>query len=303
MTTTRALGPGAAFGWITRAANLGRGNPRAVFGAVALLAVVALVPSVLQLALQYGFKLGPDQMLWVIGLIALLMMAVYPLLIGGLLRVIDDAEHGRPTRPAALFDTFRAGQGAGRLVGFGLILGVAYLGTFLVVIALFGPGLATWYMQLIAASAEPDNAAAMQTAMQTMPDGLGMVMALGTLAGMLFGGMYAIGFGQVAINDRSVGGALGDALAGTLKNLLPILVLAVVAFFGLLAFVIVVGLLLVLLGGIGGLVHPMLSLALMLPVYLLMVLVLYVVLFGVMYFMWRDICAAPEVDAGDRLAV
>lgn len=303
MTTTRALAPGAAFGWLKQAISLGRGNPRAVFGAVALLAAAVLLPSVVQLTVQYGLRLGPAQIQWVVGAMTLLMVTVYPLLIGGLLRVIDDAEHGRPTRSLALFDTFRPGHGAGRLVVFGVLLSAINLAMFTAVIALFGPALPAWYTQLVAASADPENTAAMQAAIQAAPDGLGIVMALGLLAGLLSGGMYAIGFGQVAIGDRSVGAAFADALAGTLKNLLPIVVLGAVAFFGMLAFVFIMALLLALLSAIGALVHPALSMALMLPVYLLMVLVLYVLLFGVMYFMWRDVCAAPEASSGSIITV
>ena len=41
--TTRAMGPLAALGWLKNAVNLGRNNPKAVFGGAALLLVTAVV--------------------------------------------------------------------------------------------------------------------------------------------------------------------------------------------------------------------------------------------------------------------
>src|SRR5690606_27429524 len=74
---------------------------------------------------------------------------VFPLLIGGALRVIDAAERGRPAAPTAVFDTFRAGQGGGRLIGFGLLMTALYLLVFGVLIGSFGPGLPEWYAQMM----------------------------------------------------------------------------------------------------------------------------------------------------------
>src|SRR3546814_13831584 len=115
-------------------------------------------------------------------------------------------------------------------------------------------------------------------------------MALGTLAGLFFGGVYTIGFGQVALRGRSVGSALADGVAGTLKNVLPIGLLEVVAFVGFFVFALVAMLVILLLAAIGGLVHPVLAMLLAAPVYFGALLVLSVVMFGGMYFIWRGVC-------------
>ena len=292
--STHARSPAAGWSWLMQAVNIGRSNPRAVFGAVALLALVGLVPSVIQLVLQSGLGLGTTASLGVMAACTLAMVVVYPLLIGGVLRVIDAAEHGRPTHAAALFDTFRAGSGAGRLVGFGVAMFVAYLVLFVAVVALFGQDFSGWYMELLSASTQNDPAAQAKV-LQDVPDGFGTMMALGTLAGLFFSGIYAIGFGQVALAGRGVGSALVDGVAGTLKNVLPILLLAMVVFAGFLAFALALAMVISLLGMVGGLVHPALAVLLAAPVYLGGLLMLYVVMFGVMYFMWRDVCgeAAP----------
>jgi hypothetical protein len=120
------------------------------------------------------------------------------------------------------------------------------------------------------------------------------------------GGVYAIGFGQVALGGRRIGEALGDGFAGTLKNVLPIVLLAVLSVIGMFALVLVVTIVGGILAVVGGLVHKVLGMLLIMPVYIGMLLVIYVVMFGVMYFMWRDICGdAPAIDVprDDRIEV
>lgn len=301
--TTRALGPGAGWGWLKQAINIGRNNPKAIFGAAALLALVALIPSVIQLGLQFGAGLGPQAVLAAVGAMTLVMIVLYPLLIGGLLRVIDASENGRPTRATALFDTFRAGNGAGRLIGFGVLMTLIYVAAFVAVIAVFGQDFLAWYMQLLSAGMQGGTAT---PPVASLPEGFGTVMALGTLVGLFFFGVYAIGFGQVALGGRGIGAALADGVVGTLKNLLPLLVLAVIMIVLVIAFSLIVGLLGALLALIGGLVHEVFGFVLLLPLYFAMILVLYVVMFGVMYFMWREICGdaaspATPVAAGNQV--
>lgn len=288
--STHARGPAAGWSWLKQAIHLGRSNPRAVFGAVVLLALVAMAPSLLQLVVS-ALGLGATAAMAAMAVSTLAMAVVYPLLIGGVLRVIDAAEHGRPTHAGALFETFRAGADRGRLVGFGVVMFVAYLVVFVAVVALFGQDFSGWYAQLLAASTQNDPAA-QASVLRDVPPGFGRLMALGVLAGLFFGGVYAIGLGQVALGGSGVRAALADGLAGTLKNVLPIVLLAGVAFVGFFAFALVVGLALLLLAGIGGLVHPLLAMLLAAPVYFGALLVLYVVMFGVMYYMWRDVCGA-----------
>jgi hypothetical protein len=105
--------------------------------------------------------------------------------------------------------------------------------------------------------------------------------------------VFAVGFGQVAQRDSGLGGALTDGFAGAASNLLPLLVKAAVAF----AVMMAAGLVLVLVAGILGLLHPVLAVVVFLPLYMVFVLVLYVVMFGVMYHLWRDIAGDPPATA------
>ena len=302
--STRAMGPGYGWSWLARAVNLGRGNPKAVIGGIALVALVALLPSVVQMLAQYGLQGRPDALLTVVGLSTLVSLVVFPLLIGGALRVIDAGERGRPTQPGDVFRTFRAGGDAGRLIGFGLLMTAAYLVVFGTIVGVFGQGLPDWYMQIVQLSMEAGGKPVQPDDIPPPPSGLGMVVALGMLSGLFLGGAYGIGFGQVALGRRGVFAALGDGFAGALKNLLPIIVLAVLSVVAFLALVLVVTVVGGLLALLGGLVHPLLAMLLVLPVYFGMFLLMYVVMFGVMYHMWRDICAEPaEPPAlpGDRV--
>lgn len=292
---TRSMGPGAGWRWLARAVDLGRHNPKALFGAAILLMLVALVPSVLQQGAMLLLGVDNAQTAITIGLVTTAaMIIVFPLLIAGFLRVIDAAENGRPTHATALFDTFRAGAGRGRIIGTGLLLMLVYIALLALVLALFGREVAAWYWEVLSLvqSATPDS----PPQMPPLPEGIGRVAGLMLLVMMISGGLYAIGFGQVALGGRNAVGALRDAVSGTLKNVLPLLVLTVSGLVALLLASIALALLGGLLALLGGLAHPMLGLALAVPVYLAFMVIVYVVMFGVMYFIWRDVCG-PETTA------
>jgi hypothetical protein len=123
--------------------------------------------------------------------------------------------------------------------------------------------------------------------------------AVGLAVMFLIGGMWAIGYGQVAIGRRPVVEALVDGLTGTLKNLVPMIVLLlamiVVGIVLAIALMIVVGVLVL----IGKLVGDWFVLVTFVPLYVGFVLAMFVVTFGLSYFFWRDVCAA---DAGATVA-
>lgn len=301
--STRTLGPGAGFGWIKRAINLGSGNPKAIIGAAVLVMLVSLVPSVINALAQYALAASPSAAASIVVVTTLLSLLVYPLLTGGMLRVIHATETGRPVVATDVFNTFSPEGGMARLIGFGVLMTLAYIGFFVaLVMGLLGPEVVDWYVQLLAASASMDPAATSGTtpALPTPPDGFGLFVALALLFGLFFGGVYTLGFGQVAIGGHGIGKALADGVTGTLKNALPIVLLAIVAFIGLFLLAIAGTLIVVLLGLVGGLVHPTFGAILAIPAYLVLLLVIYVVIFGIMYFMWRDICSQEPVATTDN---
>lgn len=289
---TRSMGPASGWRWLARAVDLGRHNPKALFGAAILLMLVALVPSIVQqLAL---LALGPDSVQAVLAIgvaMTLVMIVVFPLLIAGFLRVIDAAENGRPTHATALFDTFRADSGRGRIIGTGLLLMLVYLALLALVLGVAGRDVVAWYWEVISLmqSATPGTT----PDVPPLPEGMGRVAGLLLLVMMVSGGLYAIGFGQVALGGRGAGGALADAVTGTLKNVLPLLVLTVLGLVAILLASIAIALVAGLLMLLGSLVSPALGMVLAVPVYLAFMVIMNVVMFGVMYFLWRDVCG-PE---------
>lgn len=295
--STRTNGPAAGWHWLWRAVNLGSGNPRAVLGGAALFLAVALVPSVVQLAVQGVAGAGSEgPMLGALAFSLLYSLLVMGPLMAGYLRLLHASETGAPTRPAAIFDIFRAGQGAGRVIGVLLLLVLVGLLLFAAIGALLGGDLFSGLLPVLQAleQAEPGT----NPELPPLPDGLGKLFGLLFIVGLFFHGAYAIALGQVALGGRGPGGALADGLMGALRNLLPLLVLGVVMMaLGMIA-VIVMALVVALLFAVGSLVHPALGMALAVPVYLAAMVAAYVVMFGIAYSMWRDVCGDGGATPG-----
>lgn len=292
--TTHATGPLSGLSWLKRGINLGRHNARAVFGAAAILMFIALLPSIVQLAMLSVLSPDGNGAIVVAAAATVLSIVILSPVIGGYLRLIDAAEHGRPTTALDVFAPFRQGGDAGRLIGFGLLMTLSYVVIAMVLIGLFGDGFLDWYVKVLtlqqASGGKVDPAQ-----MPEMPEGLGGLLGLGSILFLFLSGVYAIGFGQVALGRRPIARAMADGVVGTAKNLLPILLLAIVVVLASIP----VGMVLVLVFGVialmGNLIHPALSMVLVVPLYMAMMVVLYVVMFGVMYYLWRDVCAQGDV--------
>jgi hypothetical protein len=279
----------AGFRWLMSAINLGRNNPKAIFGAAALSLLLMLVPSLVSVPMQIIGSPSIGRM--VAGMVvSLLLSLLLAPLYGGLLAIIDAAERGRPAKATDVFAPYRSGGGAARMIAFAVGMLVVYAAIVAIVVVAAGTGIVHWYMDILAAQA----AKTAPTALQHLPDGFGTAMALFTVFWLLLMGIYSVGFGQVALAGRSPVAALKDGLVGSVKNLLPLLVLSVGLILAtaavVLALLIVVGILALL----AKLVGAWLLLVVALPIYLAFVLIIYVVMFGTMYFMWRDICGGSD---------
>jgi hypothetical protein len=154
-----------------------------------------------------------------------------------------------------------------------------------------GTGIIHWYTEVLAAQA------AKSTTMPALPAGFGTAVALFAVFWLLVMGVYAVGFGQVALAGRSPLAALKDGFVGSIKNLLPLLMLVV----GLFVAWIAVALAVIVLVGIAALLAKLVGawvlFVVAVPVYIALILALYVVMFGVMYFMWRDVCGGSDMSA------
>lgn len=292
--TTRANGPLAGIAWLRRGFNSGRHNPRAIFGGAALIMVAALIPGFLQAFAHAVLKPGPGAATIIAALATVMAVVLLGPLMGGYLRIIDRSERGEPAHAADVLAPFRNAHDAQRLIGFSFIMLLVQLGALSLLFALFGHALQNlqdWYLRVaeLLQHATPGKPAQLPPP----PEGLGGLFSLGGLFALFVAAVFAVGFGQVALHGRNLGAALLDGLAGAARNLLPLLVMAAVAF----ALMMAAGLMLVLVAGILGLLHPVLAVAVFLPLYMVFVLVLYVVMFGVMYHLWRDVAGDPPAPA------
>lgn len=297
--TTRAMGPGAGLRWLKQAVNLGSHNPKAVFGAAALFLMAALIPTILQLILQSGLGMTSEGLVNALGVFSLFyLLLVTPPLVMGFIRVIDATETGTATRASAIFDTFWRGDSL-RGIGLFLLIIILVLAVFGILVVAYGIDFFRQIGEVLVAleAAEPG----VIPVLPPLPDGFGTFLALVVVLGTFINGVYAIGFGQVALAGRSIIGALGDGIVGALKNALPLLVLLLISLVVGIVLLLLLALLITLLAFIGGLVHPALATALQVPISLGAMLVLYVIGYGVMYFMWRDVCGeAPPPVANDN---
>jgi hypothetical protein len=298
--TTRALGPGAGIGWLKQAVNLGRNNPKAVFGGAVLLLLAVLLLAigltVLVGLLQAALNPGPG------GSMALALVVMVPILLllaalmVGYLRLIDAVENGRAARASDVFSAFRDTVTSVRAIGFVVLLAVVQNVLIFALIGLFAKDVGTWYLQSMQAS----MSGATPAPMTSLPDGFYIAFVVMLVISLFGYAVQAIGLGQIALRRSSIGSALADGISGAAKNLLPLLVLAVVVAVAGFVLLLAVGLLVMLVGVLAKIAGAWLAVVLGVPLYLAALVAIYVVMFGVMYSVWRDVSgddAPPRNDA------
>ncbi|MBS0432406.1 MAG: hypothetical protein JSS21_08410 [Proteobacteria bacterium] len=290
--TTRAKGPLSGFGWLQRGIGVGFRHPKPIFGGAGFLLLACLVPSLITLPLQFQMRTaGASPNLVIFGGIMVVSMLIGLLIVplyAGYLQVIDAAERGLPTRARDIFNPYRQGE-AVRLIGYGLALIAIYIAVLAVVIAATGGGIARWYMQVLSAQANHQLPPG-------LPPGFGIAMALLTVFGLFMMGFYSVSLGQIALRRRGVFHAIGDGVMGALKNLLPLIVLAVTLVLAWIVVMIAFAILAVLLALLGKLVGAWLMLLLVIPLYIALLLVVLTVMFGVVYYLWRDVCGGDPAS-------
>jgi hypothetical protein len=305
--TARNVTMGAPFGWLMRALDVGRRNPGALFGGFLLVLVVGLVPSAIQLAgdaVAEPFSAGWTAAYAVSVLVSLLLM---PPLVGAAFRLLHACESGAPARATDIFAAYRDRGFALRTV----LLALAFMAVYLVALgALYVvlPGKETLVELFQRVAATPPGGQPDLSGLPAPPGGL-LLWLLGTIGLLLLlGNAYMLAFAQVALGGRGIADALRDGFAGAFRNLLPFIGFALAAFFVgmvvLLIAAVVIGVVIALLAA----VSPTLAVVVAIPLYLALMLGLYVVAFGFYYHAWREIFSAPGVPAdgpaldGDTLA-
>lgn len=296
MTTTRSMNAMAGFDWLKRGINLGRNNPKAIFGGAALLllamVVLAIAVGLLQVLLQSMLTPGIGGSMVIMALTALPLLLAMAVLMTGYLRLVHAVESGRPARATDVFRAFSETGVAWRMFGFMVVLTVIQYALMIGVLMVVAAEAISWYMQMMQAAASGTP-----PAITGLPDGIGLAYAVMVVIGLAFYAVQSIGLGQIALHGRRVFPALADGFAGAVKNVLPLLML-LVAFVLLFVVAMVVVFLLAMLFAMLSKVAFWLVVVLAVPLYLAALLAIVVISFGVMYALWRDVCG----DGGDDVA-
>ena len=299
--TTRSNGPLAGFGWLQKSVDIAYRHPKPVFGGAAILMLLSVLPALLVVLMQFhsihpGTPASPTEIVGIMAGPALLSLLIIPIY-AGYLQVIGAAEQDLPARARDVLKPYRNGE-AWRIIGYGLAMMLIYYALITgVIVVSSGGDIAAWYMQLMVAQAN-------HLPPPPVPSGFGIMMALLALVGLLMLGFYAISLGQVALGGRSVFGAIGDGAVGALKNVLPLLVLALSVIVAFIVAAIVIAILAAVIILLGKLVGAWLMFLLLIPLYIAFLLLMQVVMFGVMYAIWRSTCgddmasdAMPSITA------
>lgn len=284
----RRVAFGRGLTWLTDSLDLAGKRPGAALGAallalvlvfgVMVLAVAALAPG-----LHEGGSVGSAlrRMLP----LALLMLALQPVLLAGLMQVLRriDSGHG-----ASAFDVFSAFRG-GRLLplaSLGLIQ-VAALGLNLLALQLLGgDDFLTRYWAFFenfqagrgfdpGAVPEPDNAALLSL----------INLALNYFATVAL--VFAVP--QVMFAGRDPLTAVREALRAGVVNLPALLLTAVILIIALVVAILVIGLLMTLAGLVGRLIAPAVGQLLAFGVFGFSAVAIVAMLAGAAYLAWRDI--------------
>ncbi len=305
----QSLPPGTGVNWLQRGLRMAVRKPEGIYGAVAMIVLAVFVQSAVQgLA---GVVLGRGSAAYMLVLVAVMVagVMVYPLLFGGVLRVVHAMRHDRPgVRALQVFETFAPGQSRNQIIVFGVFMALLWLLTLTAIMLTVGQGLWAWYQEVmqLSASVYQQGADAAPVTLPPLPDGAGLAVVLFLAAGVLFGGINAIGLGQVALARRPALEALQDGVRGTLQNLLPLVVLAGAGFVLALLVLAAVAVLLSLLAAFLVVIHMVpLVMLLVLPLEIGLVFVGYAVMFCTMYAIWEDVSggSTPQADvAPTRIA-
>lgn len=288
----RALPVSQGLTWFKQAIDLGGRNPRAVFGA-ALLLIASLYAAAMLTALiavgMVGTDVGPSAamasdlrpVLLVAIPLFLLIMFLVPILMGGLMHVIREAEAGRPVRARDVFAPLRERSGR-RLALLGLVqVGLAIIGGLV-------------FMGIAGSSYWTDYMAAMRGAMSgTMPvvpqpDNAGLLFVVQLLFNYFSYALMLFSIPLMLFSGLTLTDALRTSLRASVRNIGANLLAGVLFAGALIVAALLVVLVMGLVGLVGNLVHSAVGSLLALAVALGFAAVVLVMMVGSAYLAWRD---------------
>ena len=237
--TPRWAGLTAPFRWLIDAVDVGRHQPAVIISAILFTVAVGFLPSLpIQLMTMAGSPPGVAVQLLFQAIGLVVSLAISPVLVAGVYRLLDGAEQGRPVAVAQIGDGFRDGSwGAIVLVTvLGYVLMFAILFTMMMTMAAVAgletlQALQAWLEQVMAlqAKAQESGVPMQPDALPKPPDGLGGVVLV-LLAFLPLWSLVALGLGwalvSVAMRGTSPVAAILGGLRAAALNALPLFVFA-----------------------------------------------------------------------------
>lgn len=282
MSTARSVPAGNGITWLTRGFATVRNHPGTTTAAVFLFLLALLVPVGLQFATNFLIP-GAQASLAVQLLFTLTGLLVAALLQVGILRVFDSLERTGRATSSSIFATFGDVDLVTRTLAFALVVLAIYVVLVVVVLRALGPDMVDWYMHSLT---QPMSASAVSPPMVHSP---WTAVAIGVAGSIAMFGVNTFGYAQVALSPTSGAAAFMQGLQATARNMLPLLVNTIIVIGALLLLSIPMLLLMLLLGFIGGLVHPLAAVVLVMPVFLACLIAMCAVFYATMYHAWRDV--------------
>ena len=223
-------------------------------------------------------------------------MLLFPPMMAGWFRLARDVDTGASVASTQILGPYRDPALWMRMVAYALLALLVYV----IVGALF---VAAFYRPVTAFMAQTQLQQAAIAAGQAPPaPDFPFVLVpayflfLGTMVVMQFA--YMVGFAEASLRPTPAATALRAAFSGVLRNLHKLLMLMLVLAVAMVVVMMVVGLVLGLAMMVLSMISPVLGMIAMLALYVPVLLVMYPLMFGGHYFMWKDMLGGAAPDPG-----
>lgn len=299
--SARSVSMAAPFRWLMKSLDVGRKNPKALFLGFFLMLLVGLVPGVIQIVGQAVFPPASGALVAIYGVSFLLSMLLLPPLVGAAFNLLHACERGQPAAATDIFDGYRDMSFAVRMWLTMLLVMLMYVVSLGLLFALL-PGKEFFVELMMRAATTPPGGQPDMAGMPAFPPSFLLWLLGAMFVVLVLANVYMLAYARAALNQCGPVRALLDGFAGTLRNLLPFILIAMVV--TIVGFVLLMILALVAGVAIGLLmaISPVLAVIVGVPVYVGLMLMLYVVSFGYFYHAWQDIFGEPAVAPEDSIA-
>lgn len=287
--TARSISMSAPFTWFMKALDVGRRNPKALFGAFALMLAVGLVPTVIQMVgEQLGDATSIPYLAVVYGLSMVISLLVMPPLVGAGLQLVERSEHGRPFSATDIFDGYRDRAFAVRMIQTSMLLVLIFIVVF-ALLYLVMPG-KPFFSELFTRTAGlPPGAQPDLTGLPPFPPAFLLWFLVAFAAVMVASYVHMLAMPLAALGGHGPVSAVANAFAAVLRNALPFIGFTLVAIaIGFVA-VLLLGLIAGVVIGLLSVLSPAIAMLVAIPLYLGVMLLVYVISFGFNYHAWREI--------------